>query len=104
MIKSQIAFYGSTPTYQPVLELHGWQAIGEQLNLLSRQGRWIEMAEMISDEMLNEFAIVAPHNELARRVRERYEGLLDRIAYYFPFEPDVNEQLWRDGIAVLSDK
>src|SRR5260221_7366169 len=103
-IKAQIAFYASTPTYQPVLELHGWQQVGEQLNQLSRQGRWPEMADMITDEMLHEFAVVAPHDQLALKVRERYEGLLDRVGYYFPFEPQYNEALWKDAVKILSDK
>jgi probable F420-dependent oxidoreductase len=103
-IKQQIAFYGSTPTYQKVLALHDWGEIALELNNLSRQGRWFDMANLITDDMLHEFAVVAPHDQLARRVRERYEGLLDRIAYYFPFEPGVNEALWRDAIAVMSDK
>jgi alkanesulfonate monooxygenase SsuD/methylene tetrahydromethanopterin reductase-like flavin-dependent oxidoreductase (luciferase family) len=100
-IKQQIAFYGSTPTYAPVFALHGWQDIGEKLNTLSRQGQWIEMAEAITDDMLSEFAVIAPHDQLARRVRDRYEGLLDRIAYYFPFEPGTNDDLWRDAVAVI---
>ncbi len=103
-IKQQIAFYGSTPTYQKVLELHGWGETALELNNLSRQSRWFDMANLITDDMLHEFSVVAPHDQLARRVRERYEGLLDRIAYYFPFEPGVNEALWRDAIAVMSDK
>jgi probable F420-dependent oxidoreductase len=103
-IKQQIAFYGSTPTYQKVLELHGWGEIAVELNNLSRQGRWIDMANLISDDMLHEFAVVAHHDQLARRVRDRYEGLLDRISYYFPFEPGISEALWRDAIAVMSDK
>jgi probable F420-dependent oxidoreductase len=103
MIKAQIAFYASTPTYQNVLALHGWESVGEQLNVLSKQGRWAEMADLITDEMLHEIAVVAPHEQLAQRVRERYEGLLDRIGYYFPFEPGTNEALWRDAVAVLSD-
>ena len=103
-IKQQIAFYGSTPSYQPVLDLHGWQSVGEALNLLSRQGRWADMADLITDDILNEFAVVAPHDQLARRVRERYDGLLDRVGYYIPFEPGAVDDLWRDAIAVLSDK
>ena len=103
-IKQQIAFYGSTPTYRPVLELHGWGAVADELNNLSRQGLWFDMATLISDEMLHEFAVVAPREQLARKVRERYEGLLDRVSYYFPFESGVNEALWRDAIAVMSDK
>jgi probable F420-dependent oxidoreductase len=103
-VKMQIAFYASTPTYQTVLELHGWQGVTAELNDLSKQGRWAEMGERITDEMLDELAVVAPHDQLARRVRERYEGLLDRVGYYFPFEPGVNEALWRDAVGVLSDK
>jgi probable F420-dependent oxidoreductase len=103
-VKQQIAFYGSTPSYQTVFELHGWQSVGEALNLLSKQGRWADMADLITDDMLHEFAVVAPHDQLARRVRERYEGMLDRIGFYYPFEPGVMDELWQDAVGVLSDK
>jgi len=129
-IKAQIAFYASTPSYGPVMELHGWEATATKLNELSRRGRWSEMTDLITDEMLHEFAVVAPYDQLAKRVRERYDGLLDRIAYYFPFDSketqaqmalwrdpavivglrEVNSQpsnaqttFWRDSVAVLSD-
>lgn len=103
-VKSQIAFYASTPSYVPVLEAHGWEAIHEQLNVLSRKGQWVEMAALITDEMLHEFAVVATRDQLAQRVRERYEGLLDRVGYYFPFDPkaDSDLDLWRDAVARLS--
>jgi probable F420-dependent oxidoreductase len=103
-VKAQIAFYASTPTYVPVLEAHGWQDLHGKLNALSRSGQWAEMANLISDEMLNEFAVVAAPADLARKVRDRYEGLLDRVGYYFPFEPNVDTALWQDAVAVLSDK
>ncbi|MBX3085126.1 MAG: TIGR03617 family F420-dependent LLM class oxidoreductase [Anaerolineae bacterium] len=103
-VKSQIAFYASTPTYVPVLEAHGWQDLHGKLNSLSRNGQWAEMADLISDEMLNEFAVVAAPADLARKVRDRYEELLDRVGYYFPFEPNRHDALWRDAIAVLSDR
>jgi probable F420-dependent oxidoreductase len=102
-VKAQIAFYASTPSYEVVLQVHGWEALGEQLNALSREGRWLEMAGLISDEMLEEVAVIARYDQLATKVRERYEGLLDRIGYYFPFDPSVAETLWVDGVRVLSD-
>lgn len=102
-IKAQIAFYASTTNYLPVLELHGWGALGAKLNPMSREGRWLEMADAINDEVLHEFAVVAPHDQLAAKVRERYDGWLDRIAYYFPFEANKDEALWRDAVKVLSD-
>ena len=86
--KSQIAFYASTPSYRRVLELHGWQDLIPQLNALLRRNRWNEMHSLISDEMLEHFAVVAAPDELPYKVRERYDGLLDRVGFYFPFEPD----------------
>ena len=86
-IKSQIAFYASTPSYSKVLELHGWQDITPELNALLRRNRWNEMHTLISDEMLEHFAVIAPPDELPYKVRERYTGLLDRVGFYFPFEP-----------------
>lgn len=87
-VRSQIAFYASTPSYSSVMEMHGWMDLHERLNLMSREGRWYEMGDLISDDMLNAFAVVAPVDELALAVKARYAGLLDRIGYYFPFIPD----------------
>jgi len=86
--KSQIAFYASTPSYSKVLELHGWEDLIPELNALLRRNKWDEMHTRISDDMLEHFAVVAPPDELPYKVRERYDGLLDRVGFYFPFEPD----------------
>ncbi len=96
-VKSQIAFYASTPSYSSVLELHGLGELHVQLNELSRQGRWFEMGDLISDDLLNEFAVVAPVDELAEAVKARYTGLLDRVGYYLPFAPsDADKALmWK---------
>lgn len=87
LTKSQIAFYASTPSYCRVLELHGWQELIPRLNALLRRNRWREMHSLISDEMMEHFAVVASPDELPYKVRERYHGLLDRAGFYFPFEP-----------------
>ena len=99
MTKSQIAFYASTPSYLPVLELHGWQELVPKLNALLRRNKWTEMHKLISDDMLKEFAIVGAAEELPQMLRERYDGLLDRAGYYFPFEPadSSKRQLWRQA-------
>ncbi len=104
MVRSQLAFYASTPSYSTVMQMHGWQDLHEQLNLMSREGRWFEMGSLISDEMLAEFAVVAPVDELAEAVRSRYDGLLDRVGYYFPFAPDEEDKaiIWRAAADVFS--
>lgn len=83
----QIAFYGSTPAYRPVLEMHGWGALQEELNAMSKRGLWDEMGTRISDPILEEFAIVAEPGGVVGRLRERFGGLVDRITVSLPFVP-----------------
>jgi probable F420-dependent oxidoreductase len=103
MAKSQIAFYASTPTYQTVLNLHGWGDLVERLNHLIREGQWGEMWREISDEMLDAIAVVAPPDELPYKVQERYTGLLDRVGYYFPFVPGEEDKatIWQAAARVF---
>src|SRR3970282_1118400 len=75
--RSQIAFYASTPSYRPVLELHGWETGAERRGPLPRRGAWAELRALISDEMLQTFAVVAQPGELAGALRQRYHGLAD---------------------------
>jgi probable F420-dependent oxidoreductase len=84
--RSQIAFYASTRTYEPVLAAHGWEALVPRLHRKSVEGDWRGMAALITDEMLRAFAVEAPLDELAAALRERYAGLLDRIAPYVALE------------------
>jgi probable F420-dependent oxidoreductase len=83
--KRQIAFYGSTPAYRPVLELHGWGEIGDELNIMSKRGEWEAMGERITDEMLDAFAVVAPIEKVPALVGERFGDLVDRFSFYAPY-------------------
>jgi probable F420-dependent oxidoreductase len=83
-IRAQIAFYGSTPAYRPVLELHGWGDLGAQLTVLSKQGRWSEMGDLIEDEVLDAFAVVAPLDEVPARLAERFGGFVTRFSFAPP--------------------
>jgi len=95
MMRAQIAFYASTPTYRPVLAMHGWAEVGEKLSSLAARKEWGEMASQITDEMLEEFCLLAPSNELGRALKQRYAGLLDRITPYTPFEPGQDTDKWK---------
>ena len=64
--KQQIAFYGSTPAYRGVLELHGWGDLQTDLNRLSKQGEWVEMGELIDDDILETFAVVAEPEDVPK--------------------------------------
>jgi len=82
-VRKQIAFYGSTPAYRKVLDLHGWGNLHEELNLLSKQGEWDTMGSLIDDEMLAAFAVVGPVDTIAAALKSRCEGAVDRVLPIF---------------------
>ncbi len=83
-VRKQIAFYGSTPAYRKVLELHGWGEVATELHRLSQQGKWDAMGSLIDDEMLDAFAVVATVDKLAAALRSRCDGVIDRVMPAFP--------------------
>jgi probable F420-dependent oxidoreductase len=94
-VRAQISFYASTPTYRTVLEAHGWEEVGERLGAMAREKKWREMPALVTDEMLAAFAVEATPDEIGAALRERYEGLLDRVALYLPFVPGERDDFWR---------
>ena len=78
--RNQIAFYGSTPAYLPVLQAHGWEELQPQANRLSRQGKWREMANLVTDEMLHTFALVGEPAEVAQKLVARFAGRVERVS------------------------
>jgi probable F420-dependent oxidoreductase len=94
-VRSQIAFYASTPSYRAVMTFHGWQETAEKLSGLAGRGAWGEMPGLIDDEMLNTFAVVCPAGELPARLIERYGHLADRLGLYIPFVPGQRDAFWK---------
>ena len=80
-IRRRISFYSSTRTYFPVLETHGLLEVGERLHKLSVEGRWDDMPKLITDDMLDIFAIIGIYDEIAPKFRERYGNLLDEVNF-----------------------
>jgi len=87
----QIAFYASTLAYRPVFEIEGWGEVAGRLNRLAAHGQWNDMPALITDEMLDAFALRGSWGELPKKVLQKYSGLLDRVSYYFPITSGENE-------------
>lgn len=103
--RQQVSFYASTPSYRPVLELHGWREIGEKLSALAARGEWVEMPGLVSDVMLSEFMTESDSPEsLAAALQERYASLADRLTLYLPFRPGEKDAWWRELIDAFRDK
>jgi probable F420-dependent oxidoreductase len=99
--RTQIAFYGSTPAYRPVLDCHGWGDLQAELNAMTKKGQWGDMNALISDELLEEVAVCAPIGEVAKKIRERCQGRTDRVSLvaHWTQDPDI----WDDVIRDLSE-
>ncbi|MDP1795011.1 MAG: LLM class F420-dependent oxidoreductase [Acidimicrobiales bacterium] len=97
--RRQIAFYGSTPAYRGVFELHGWNDLHPKLNALSKEGKWEEMGTAIDDDVLDAFAVVASPDKVAGGLISRYGDILDRLSFYAPYGGD--QDVWKSVVADL---
>jgi probable F420-dependent oxidoreductase len=96
-VREQIAFYGSTPAYRSVLELHGWGDLQTELNTLSKRGEWVKMGELIDDDVLDAFAVVGPVEQVAGKVKVRFGDIVDRFSFYAPYK--IEPEIWRAVLA-----
>jgi probable F420-dependent oxidoreductase len=84
--RRQIAFYGSTPAYRSVLELHGWSDLQSELNALSKRGEWEEMGRRITDDVLDAFAVRGTPDEIPAKLHQRFGDVIDRVSLYMPYK------------------
>jgi len=99
--RQQIAFYGSTPAYLPVLELHGWGDLQADLNRMSKRGEWKAMGDLIDDDILSTFAVVGEPDAIAPGYLARYGDCVDRLTLYTPGSGD-GDDLWEPIVAELA--
>jgi probable F420-dependent oxidoreductase len=79
-----IAFYASTPNYQPVLDVEGWGDLQPRLNELSKIGKYAEMRALITDEMVETYGIAGTPEQCAGKIQSRYGATASDICCYFP--------------------
>jgi probable F420-dependent oxidoreductase len=101
-VRSQIAFYASTPSYRAVMALHGWEEVAGQLSALAKRGQWGDMPALIDQGMLETFAVVTSPAELPDALRDRYSGVVDRLGLYLPYSPGKRDDFWRHLLKALS--
>jgi probable F420-dependent oxidoreductase len=102
-VRQQIAFYASTPSYRVLLEHHGYDSLGKALSALMRKGDMAAMPKLVPDALMEEIAVVASPSELPARLRQRYAGVLQRVALYFPIPPDAPEAKWQQFVTAFRD-
>jgi probable F420-dependent oxidoreductase len=73
--RTMIAFYGSTRTYAPVFDHHGYHGLSDQLHERQREGDIAGMTSLIGDEILDNYIVSAHWDHLARALVDRYHGV-----------------------------
>ena len=87
-VRQQLAFYGTTPAYRPVLDLHGYGDLHPELKGLARQGRWDDMAGLVDDGLLGTIAVMGEPHEVAPAIRARLAGISDHVSLVNNRAPD----------------
>ena len=95
VVRRQVAFYGSTPAYAAVMDLHGWSETHMELGRMAARKQWDDMPALVSDEMVETFAVIGTWDEAPRLLQSKYDGLLDRVTPYLPFDPRADLERWR---------
>ena len=91
-VRMRVGFYGSTPSYWPVFEVHGWEDLGLKLNDMSKKGQWEQMTKEIPDEVVNEFCAVGRYDQIASEIAKRFQGPIDVVS----LPPDAPQELIRE--------
>lgn len=95
-VRARVAFYLSTPAYRRVFELHEWGDLAERAAVLSKEGRWDELAAVVPDEVLHTVATLGTHDEIADRLQSRYGDRVDRIEFSIPVADDGDAEVLGD--------
>ncbi len=95
-VRQQIAFYGSTPNYASLFSYHGYHELGKKLNSALKRGEVTQMGDFIPDELLEQIAIIDQPENVAKRIVERYSGVLDRFSLYGSLDDDHASSLLSD--------
>jgi probable F420-dependent oxidoreductase len=93
-VRQQISFYASTRTYKVVLDMHGWGDVAYKLNELAAKGDWASMPKLITDEMLEVYAVSGTYENIGEKMKERFDGLLDHVAFYVPYKAAFDDSTW----------
>lgn len=94
-VRRQVAFYASTPNYRVLLEYHGYEGLGKELSDRMRKGDLVAMPALVPDALLEDVAVIASPSELPSKLRQRYEGVLQRVSLYFPIPAGAPEAEWK---------
>ena len=94
-VRRLLAFYASTPAYQPVLDAEGWGDLQPRLNALSKTGDVDAMTALVNDDMIDTLAVRGTPDDCAVEIKRRFGSFAERVCCYFPGYRATPDQLGR---------
>jgi len=92
-VRKRVGFYGSTPSYWPVFEQHGWEDLGHKLNDMSKKGQWDDMTQAVSDDVVHEFCVTGRHDQIKEQIQQRFGGVVDVVSLPSDTPSDLLQEL-----------
>lgn len=100
-VRARIAFYASTPTYLIAFESQGYGEVARTLQGYSRAQRWDEMPQFIGDEMLDHYAVIGTHDEIAGKLNARFGQVASHLEFAIPVASEADKAALGDLLRSL---
>jgi probable F420-dependent oxidoreductase len=100
-VRARVAFYASTPAYAAAFEFHGLGDLAARLKILSKEQRWEEMPTFITDEILDQFAVVGTFDEIGDKLIKRYGHVVTNAEFSIPIAGERDLHTLRELIKVI---
>lgn len=100
-VRESMSFYGSTRTYNPVFDVHGWGDLTGKLHQLSLNGEWKKMIGLITDEMVEAFSAIDTYDKIAGAIKARFGGWATQTSLPLPKEDPAEEELIKKTIKAV---
>ncbi|XVQ14975.1 TIGR03617 family F420-dependent LLM class oxidoreductase [Spirillospora sp. CA-255316] len=104
-VRARIAFLGAARPYRRVFDHHGWGRTHERWAKLLADGETARMGDLVDDEMLHAFAVVAEPRNVARALFSRFDGHTDRVSALTPYQTTAEH--WSEiaaGVRAMRDE
>ncbi|HEX3863567.1 MAG TPA: TIGR03617 family F420-dependent LLM class oxidoreductase [Stellaceae bacterium] len=100
-VRARVAFYASTPAYLAAFDSEGYGEIAQRLQGYARAQRWEEMPGLVSDAMLDTYAVIGTYAEIAGKLRARYATVATALEFAIPLTGAGDEATLRGLLGSL---
>ena len=90
--RARIAFYASTPAYAAAFRHLGLDELADKAKLLSRAQNWEELPKLISDDILEQFAVIGTYDIVGKKLVERFGKVVTNSEFSIPVRNELEKE------------